>query len=237
VEAKERLIFALDVPTSRQALEYVELLEGHVGCFKIGLELYTAEGPDLVKKIVKKAPVFLDLKLHDTPATVGRTTSVVDNLGVRYLTIHPDEGGRAMEAATEAARSVEILCVTVLTSISEQDLKNAGYNLSLSNLAWRRAKQAYFTGCSGIICSGHESAYLRAVIGPNKIIVTPGIRLKESKDDQRRTVTPEDAIKGSADLIVVGRDIRDATDPVAVADKIVNQIATAYEQLNNWSIK
>jgi orotidine-5'-phosphate decarboxylase len=227
MEARDRLIFALDVPTRQRALELVDRLAGHVGCFKIGLELFVASGPDLVREVVSRAPVFLDLKLHDIPATVGRAAAVAGKLGVRYLTVHADEGGRAVEAAVQAAPETGILCVTVLTSVSEEELGSTGYTLGVKELARRRAEQARSSGCRGIICSGKEAAELRQLLGPGPLVVTPGIRPADGDAaDQRRVVTPAAAIRSGADLIVVGRPIRDAPDPAAAADAIVAEMAT-----------
>jgi orotidine-5'-phosphate decarboxylase len=228
MEAKERLIFALDVPNANQALKLVRQLEGHVGCFKIGLELFIAGGPDLVARVVERAPVFLDLKLHDIPATVGRAAAVAGRLGVRYLTVHADEGGRAVREAVEAAPETGILCVTVLTSVSEEDLKGVGYDKGVRELAHRRAQVAKDAKCRGVICSGQEAQELRQVLGPDRLIITPGIRPEGTEaKDQRRVVTPAVAIKQGANLMVVGRPIRDADDPTEMADQIVAQIASA----------
>ena len=226
MEPRERLIFALDVPSRDKALTLVDRLAGHVGCFKIGLELFIAAGPDLVREVTARAPVFLDLKLHDIPATVSRAATVAGQLGARYLTVHADEGGQALAAAVEAAPQTGILCVTVLTSISEDELRNTGYDLGLAELARRRAALARQKGCRGIICSGQEAAKLRPAVGAGLLIITPGIRpLDGEAADQRRIVTPAQAIRQGADLIVVGRPIRDAPDPAQAADRIVEELA------------
>jgi orotidine-5'-phosphate decarboxylase len=228
MDPRERLIFAVDVPTRDRALELVDRLAGHVGCFKLGLELFVAAGPELVREVSARAPVFLDLKLHDIPATVGRAAAVAGGLGARYLTVHVDEGGRALAAAVQAAPETGILGVTVLTSVSEEELRSSGYDLGLAELARRRAGLARQQGCRGIICSGREAAELRQVVGPQLLIVTPGIRPRDTEAaDQRRIVTPAAAIRQGADLIVVGRPIRDAADPVAAADGIVEELSAA----------
>jgi orotidine-5'-phosphate decarboxylase len=181
--------------------------------------------------VAKRAPVFLDLKLHDIPATVGRAAAVATQFGVTYLTVHADEGGRAVEAAVAAAPKTAILCVTVLTSISEEELRGVGYQLGIAELARRRAAQAKAAGCRGVICSGHEAGALRQVLGPDRLIITPGIRPADAHEaaDQRRVMTPAQAIKKGADLMVVGRPIRDASDPVAMAERIVEQIKAALD--------
>jgi len=222
----ERLIFALDVPTRDRALELTDRLAGHVGCFKIGLELFVASGPELVREVVGRGPVFLDLKLHDIPATVGRAAAVAGKLGVRFLTVHADEGGRAVEAAVSGAPDIGILCVTVLTSVSEEELESTGYELGVKELARRRALTAKEHGCRGIICSGHEARELRETLGPDLLVITPGIRPADGDAaDQRRVVTPGDAMRRGADMIVVGRPIRDASDPAGAADRIVEEMA------------
>ena len=222
----ERLIFALDVPSRDLALALTDRLAGHVGCFKIGLELFVASGPDLVREVVQRGDVFLDLKLHDIPATVGRAAAMAGGLGVRFLTVHADEGGRAVEAAVDSAPQTGILCVTVLTSVSEDDLAGTGYTLGVKELARRRALSAREHRCRGIICSGQEAQELRHVLGPDQLIITPGIRPADGDAaDQRRVVTPGDAMRRGADMIVVGRPIRDADDPVAAADRIVAEMA------------
>ncbi len=228
MEAKERLIFALDVPSADEAMKLVDQLADHVGCFKIGLELFVAAGPDLVRAVVKRAPVFLDLKLHDIPATVGRAAGVISRLGVTYLTAHVDEGGRALEAAVQGAPDTGILGVTVLTSISAEDLQQAGYDKGLKALVQSRAAVARQSGCAGIICSGKEAAPMRQVVGEKLRIITPGIRMSgDGAGDQMRVVTPARAMENGADLIVVGRPIRDAQDPVAAANQIVTEMKAA----------
>lgn len=233
IDMLDRLIFALDVPSANDALRLVELLAGHVGCFKIGLELFIAAGPAFVEQVVKQAPVFLDLKLHDIPATVGRAAAVAGKMGVRYLTVHADEGGRAVQAAVENAPQTNILCVTVLTSVSEEDLTSIGYSLGVTELVKRRAIQAQEAGCGGIICSGYEVSELRELLGSDFRIITPGIRLSQTDvADQRRVVTPAKAIQCGADMIVVGRPIRDAPEPIIVADQIVSEMASVSKTYN-----
>jgi orotidine-5'-phosphate decarboxylase len=233
MEPRDRLIFALDLPSATPALELVNALAGHVGCFKIGLELFVVGGPELVRRIAEQAPVFLDLKLHDIPATVGRAAAAASALGagVRFLTAHVDEGGRSLEAAVAGAPGVGILGVTVLTSISEEDLVADGHSPGLALLVERRARVAARAGCRGIVCSGLEASRIRRALGPGLLIVTPGVRPGGSEPgDQKRVVTPALAIENGADLIVVGRPIRDAPDPVAIADRIVEELAAARLQ-------
>lgn len=228
MEPRDRLIFALDLPDADRAMALVDKLAAHVGCFKVGLELFVAAGPELVRRVVARAPVFLDLKLHDIPATVGRAAAMAARLGVTYLTVHVDEGGRALRAAVEAAPTVKILAVTVLTSIGEEDLAAGGFGVALGELVGLRARLAHQVGCAGLICSGQEAADLRSLLGAGIEIITPGVRpASAARGDQKRVVTAAQAIESGADRIVVGRPIRDAVDPVGAADDLVAEIASA----------
>lgn len=216
LQAKERLIFALDVPTAREALQLVGQLKNHIGCFKIGLELFVGEGPSIVRQIVKIAPVFLDLKLHDITTTVERTSAIIQNLGVEFLTVHASENDKTLQAAVETAPKVKILCITVLTDVVDDGIEE---------IIIKRAKIAKQAGCYGIVCSGKEIVKLRSIVGPDIKIITPGIRpVGEEANDQHRVVTPYEAIYTGADMIVVGRPIRDAKNPCKAADRIVEEI-------------
>ncbi|MCC6748263.1 MAG: orotidine-5'-phosphate decarboxylase [Deltaproteobacteria bacterium] len=229
--ARARLCFALDVPERGAALELADRLAPAVGCFKVGLELFVAEGPDLVRELVRRgAPVFLDLKLHDIPATVGRAARVAESLGACYLTVHADPGGRSVDAAVRAAPGVKILLVTVLTSIGPADLAPdlAVGAAQLAELVSSRARLARESGCAGVVCSGGETARVRAALGAELLIVNPGIRPAGSDPgDQRRAVTPAEAIAAGAGLLVVGRPIRDAADPLLAAQGILAEMAQA----------
>ena len=226
-QARERLIFALDVPTAAKADELVEELAGEVGCFKIGLELFIAAGPDFVRRVVARAPVFLDLKLHDIPATVERATRVVDGLGVRYLTVHADLGGRSLAAAAAAAESTRVLAITVLTSVAPEDLSGIGLDPDVGALVERRARLAADCGCAGVVCSGLEASLVRRAAKELEVI-TPGVRPAGGEaGDQSRVVTPAGAMQAGASALVVGRPIRDAADRVAAARAIVAEIAGA----------
>jgi orotidine-5'-phosphate decarboxylase len=221
---RARLIFALDVPTREAAWPLVAQLAPHVGCFKIGLELFVAEGPALVRELVARAPVFLDLKLNDIPATVGRAAAAAARLGVTYLTVHADEA--ALRAAVGAAPEVGILAVTVLTSVSAAALARDTGGRSVGDVVLERAVLAQRTGCRGVICSGHEAAAVRAHCGPGLLVVTPGVRpAGTAAGDQARVVTPAAARAAGADLIVVGRPIREAADPAAVAQQITAELS------------
>jgi orotidine-5'-phosphate decarboxylase len=238
--ARDRLIFALDVPDPEPAHELIERLSGHVGLFKVGLELFVRCGPGFVAGIVDRvqdeagAGVFLDLKLHDIPATVERTMARIADMGVRFTTVHCAESGTMLEAAVQGAGGrVGVLGVTVLTSVSSGDLRLMGLGdggaTVVTDLVRRRAAMAKAAGCHGVICSGLEAAALKADLGEDFLAVTPGIRPAEggAKGDQKRVATPAAAIKAGADYLVVGRPIRDAQDPAAAADAIVAEIAAA----------
>ncbi len=235
MEAKDRLIFALDVPEPKAAHELIETLSGHVGLFKVGLELFVRCGADIVERIqAGGAGVFLDLKLHDIPATVERAMARIADLGVRFATVHCGESRAMLEAAVRgSASTVGVLGVTVLTSISAEDLHQAGIGDGgagvVTDLVMRRAAMAKTAGCRGVICSGLEVATLKANLGRDFLAITPGIRPSKSAPvgDQQRVATPATAIAAGADYLVVGRPIRDAQDPMMAADAIVAEIALA----------
>ena len=235
ISSKDRLIFALDVPDRQEAKKYVSLLVGTVGCFKIGLELFIKEGPDILK-IVKEnssASIFLDLKLHDIPVTVSSALQSAAAHGVRFITVHGSDGESILRTAREVKGSgLEVLAVTVLTSISESDLLRLGYkeSFSLNQLVLDRAGLAEKSGCAGIVCSGKEVAMIKRTYGVGFKAIVPGIRPvwgEVKKDDQSRIVTPKSAISNGADFIVVGRPIRDAKEPAVAAAKIIDEIESA----------
>ena len=230
---KNRLIFALDVPGKKEAKHYAKVLEGVVGCFKIGLELFISEGPDIVKMIQDQsaANIFLDLKLHDIPATVRGALRSAKKLGVRYITIHSTEGEEILETAQEVKGSgLEVLAVTVLTSTSASSLASLGIreDINAAALVLDRAIRAQNSGCAGVVCSGEEAKLVKSKCGGDFKIVVPGIRpewARVSGDDQNRIATPSQAIEDGADMIVVGRPIRDANDPREAAQKIIEEIS------------
>ena len=233
--SKNRLIFALDVPNRKEAEKYVCLLGETVGWFKIGLELFIKEGPDILE-IVKQnssASIFLDLKLHDIPATVSAALRSAAAHDVKLITVHGSDGKSILKTASEAKDlGLEVLAVTVLTSVSESELSDLGYkaSLSLKQLVLDRASLAEESGCAGVVCSGEEVALIKKSCGKNFKAVVPGIRpvwADIKKDDQSRIVTPKAAISKGADLIVVGRPIRDAEEPGLAAQKIVEEIESA----------
>lgn len=214
------LIFALDVPTLDEASAWVRRLRSRVELFKVGLELFTAEGLEALRAVERAgaAGIFLDLKLHDIPATVERTARVLREAGPRMLTVHAAGGKGMLEAAVRGAgEDVCVLAVTRLTSLPA----------SIETVA-EAARLARESGCGGVVCSGVEAEAVREAIGPELKIVCPGVRPQgSSPGDQARVVTPEAAIRAGADYLVVGRPIRDQTDPVAAARAISEEIARA----------
>ena len=234
--AKEYIVFPLDVPSREEAKSLVTLLSEEVGMFKVGLELFIEAGPDIVRFIrARGARVFLDLKLHDIPATVMRAMGRVADLEVDLATVHCGESRGMLEAAVAGSGGrVRVLGVTVLTSVSTGDIAAAGFEAALSadvtRLVMKRAAMAREAGCAGIVCSGQEAAAVKAAFGKDFLAVTPGIRpAGGAADDQRRVTTPADAVAMGADYLVIGRPIRDAADPREAARRIGHEIATALE--------
>jgi orotidine-5'-phosphate decarboxylase len=235
---KDYIIFPLDVATIEAAKKYIGWLAERVGLFKVGLELFIRCGPEIIDFIHSQtaARVFLDLKLHDIPATVGRAMSCIADLGVAYATVHAGENRRMLEAAVEGSGGkVGILGVTVLTSVSAKDLESAGYRPvfydDVPQLVLQRAQQAREAGCAGVICSGHEAGHIKERFGKDFLAVTPGIRpawTVNAKEDQRRITTPAQAITAGADYLVIGRPIRDAADPRQAAVRIAEEIEATF---------
>jgi orotidine-5'-phosphate decarboxylase len=230
--ARDRLVFALDVPDLSSARRWTSRLAGEVGIFKVGLELFVRAGPDAVA-VVRDAGArcFLDLKLHDIPETVSRSVRAAAALGVEFLTVHAS-GGWAMLAAAvsatgDAAPSTRLLAVTVLTSLDAKGLAEIGLADGIDGAAGRLARLAAGAGIRGLVCSPHEVASMRTAF-PDAMLVTPGIRpTGAALGDQSRTATAGEAIRAGADLVVVGRPIRDAGDPSAVVRAIVADIESA----------
>ena len=231
----DRTIVALDFDRGADAVALAKKLQGKVGGVKVGLELFLAEGQPIVRAIGETGHrIFLDLKLHDIPNTVAGAARVAGSLGVWLLTVHAS-GGEAMvraavEAATEGAAAAgeappKILAVTVLTSLSEGDLAALGIEGGATATALRWAKVARAAGAAGIVCSPQEAGAMREALGPEAMIVTPGVRPAGSDvGDQARIATPADAIAAGADHLVIGRPIRAADDPVAAAEAITESL-------------
>jgi orotidine-5'-phosphate decarboxylase len=237
---KEYIVFPLDVADSQAAKQLVQRLHADVGMFKIGLELFIRGGPELVRWLAEHAAagIFLDLKLHDIPATVRRAMQGIADLKVALTTVHCGESAAMLAAAVEGSQGkVGVLGVTVLTSVSAADLQAAGYAPSMTadprHLVLHKARMAQAAGCAGIVCSGHEAAAIKAQLGQNFLTVTPGIRpawTLDKKDDQQRIMTPAHAVAQGADFLVIGRPIRDAADPVAAARRIAEEIENGVGQ-------
>ena len=217
------IIVALDVPSVSSLISSVARLPPQIVWYKVGLELFCAEGPEVIKPLkFEQKRVFLDLKLHDIPRTVERSVCSVARHGVDLLTLHAS-GGRAMlSAAVNAAKSegnghMKLLAVTVLTSLDQQDLQEAGIQRSPRDQALKLAEMAYACGVDGVVCSLHEASAIRASLGSDALIVTPGIRLPDqSVGDQKRVGTPKDAMMAGASHLVIGRPIMEASDPAVV---------------------
>ena len=229
IDARERLIVALDLPSVKAAESMVSRLGDSVSFYKVGYQLAFAGGlPFAAGLIAAGKQVFLDLKLHDIGNTVEKGVESVARLGAAFLTVHAYP--QTMKAAAEGRgnSNLRILAVTVLTSYDDADLAAAGYEMSVPELAAARAAQAHDIGIDGLVCSAEEAANLRSVAGPGMVLVTPGIRPAGSATgDQKRIMTPARAIAAGADYLVVGRPITEAADPKAAADAIQAEIKQA----------
>ena len=227
IPARERLIFAMDVPTVDAARALAQRLGESVSFYKLGLELFMSGGafPLLDDLAGRGKKVFLDLKLFDVPATVAGAVRNLKGRGVTFATVHGNQA--IMEAAAGAADGFGILAVTVLTSLDRGDLDDLGFQCDVEALVLSRARRALAAGCAGVVSSGLEAKMLRAGVDDRLIVVTPGIRPVENRpaDDQKRVVSVADAFANGADYIVVGRPIRDAADPRAAAESIQDTIA------------
>ena len=224
-----RLIVALDLPTVDEASAMVGRIGPDVDFYKIGLELVYVGGLDLARRLIADGKrVFLDLKLHDIPNTVTRATAQIGRLGATFLTVHAFPQTMAAARAGQENDGLTLLAVTVLTSADDADLREAGYAETAEDLVRRRGAQAKALGLRGLVMSPREVAAARTQFGPDMTLVTPGIRPSSAgADDQKRTLTPGDAIKAGADYLVVGRPITAATDPRAAAAAIRAEIAAA----------
>ncbi len=229
LDARERLIVALDVPSVTAAEAMVTRLGESVRFYKIGYQLAFAGGlPFAAGLIASGKQVFLDLKLHDIGNTVAKGVEGVAKIGATFLTVHAYP--QTMKAAVEGKRGskLRILAVTVLTSYDDADLAAAGYKMNVKELAAARAAQARESGVDGLVCSAEEATALRDVVGPSMVLVTPGIRPAGSATgDQKRIMTPAKAIAAGADYLVVGRPVVEAADPKTAADAIIAEIKQA----------
>jgi orotidine-5'-phosphate decarboxylase len=230
LDPRQRLIVALDVSTAAAAQKIVAALGDSALTYKVGMQLYTAEGPQVVRDLVASGRrVFLDLKYHDIPNTVGAAVTEAAKLGVSMLTVHSSGSGKMLRAAVDAAKArpeLMVLAVTVLTSMDENDLEKIGIRGTVEDSVVRLATIALANGCQGVVASAREASTLRAELGDAFAIVTPGVRPPGGTvGDQVRVVTPAEAVASGASHIVVGRPITEAADPAAEATAILGQIA------------
>jgi len=235
-DPRERLIVALDVSSAAAARAIVAAVGDSALTYKVGMQLYTAEGPRVVRDLIaSNRRVFLDLKYHDIPKTVANAVTEAAQLGVSMLTVHAVGGGKMLRAACEAARSVSIpplvLGVTVLTSLDDNDLAKLGVHGRVEDQVLRLAALALTDGCDGVVSSALEAAELRRELGDEFAIVTPGVRPGgAAPDDQARVTTPAEAIAAGATHIVVGRPITQASDPANEARMILSELARVEPQ-------
>jgi orotidine-5'-phosphate decarboxylase len=226
--AAEKIIVALDVSTREEAFRLVAKLAPGISTFKVGLQLYTAEGPDIVRAILDTgAKVFLDLKMHDIPNTVARAVEAAGKLGVQMLTIHLSGGSAMIEAAVAACnQSLALLGVTVLTSIDRETLHAIGIESEVSDHVLRLAQLGARAGINGLVASPHEIGMLRKNLGDRLRLVIPGVRPSGSNaSDQKRVMTPRDALEAGADYLVIGRPITADPDPAAALARILAEIS------------
>jgi len=229
-DPRHRLIVALDVSSASAARKIVAAVGDSAHTYKVGMQLYTAEGPAVVRELVNSGRrVFLDLKYHDIPNTVSAAVREAAQLGVSMLTVHASGGAQMLRAATEAAsnqaKAPWVLAVTVLTSLDEDDLNTLGIRGEVVGQVLRLTALALANGCRGVVASAHEATALREDFGQDFVIVTPGVRpAGAGRADQVRVVTPAEAVAAGATHIVVGRPIAEADDPAAEARAILGQI-------------
>ena len=232
IDARDRLIVALDVPSAAEADALVARMGDQVRFVKVGLELYTVAGPDIVRKLVDRGKrVFLDLKFLDIEETVRRATARVAAMGATFLTVHANR--KALIAAVQGRGSsdLKLLAVTVLTNFDGEDLREMGIQRSVQDLVTARAMLAAEVGCDGVVASGEEPQAIRAKVGPNLVIVTPGVTpAGKGTDDHARVTTPTQTIAAGADYLVIGRPIRDAQDPPAATAAILEEMQAAFDR-------
>lgn len=234
----DKIFCALDTPSLQVALDWAERLKGTVGGLKLGLEFFGAQGPDGIRKVANSGmPIFLDLKFHDIPNTVAQAVASVTPLAPLLLTIHAGGGRTMMKAAVAAAAEAaetagvarpKILAVTVLTSMDQDDLAAIGVDDSAETQVVRLARLAQEAGVDGVVCSPREIVPIRRACGPDLILTVPGIRpTGAALGDQKRVMTPRDAVDAGATYLVIGRPITEAADPVAAARSIADTLAPA----------
>lgn len=222
------IIVALDVESAAAARALVAKIGPLVNFYKVGLELYTAAGREIVNQLLGEGKqVFLDLKMYDIPETVARAVALVAPTGVRFLTVHAVSSVIRAAVAARTGSRLQILGVTVLTSFGPEDMDDLGYHGTVASLVERRARKAVELGVDGIVASPLEAAAVRRIAGPNTVIVTPGVRSAGvDVGDQKRVATPAQAIRDGADYLVIGRQITRAADPATEVNRILTQLVT-----------
>jgi orotidine-5'-phosphate decarboxylase len=225
--AESPIIIALDIESAVEARTLVNALGDSATFYKVGLELYAAAGMDFVRELAAQGKqVFLDLKLHDIGETVKRAVTQISRVpGIRFLTVHAYKPVMLAAMAGKENSSLQLLAVTVLTSLDDRDLAEMGYQCSVPELVARRVKQAAESGIDGIVCSPLEVASVRAVMGPKAVLVTPGVRSAgAATGDQKRVATPAQALANGANFLVIGRQVTRAADPRGEVRKILDEI-------------
>lgn len=225
--ADPRLIVPLDLPTVAEARAMVARLGEAVGFYKVGLELFASDGMALARELKGQGKqVFLDWKLHDIGTTVQRAAAVLAGQGCDFLTVHGEPQVMAAAVRGRGDSDLKVLAVTVLTSLTDADLREMGFTETARELVERRIRQAIAAGCDGVIASPHEAELARALGGKDFLVVTPGVRPEwAAKNDQARAATPADALRAGASHIVCGRPITGAEDPLAAARRIAAEMA------------
>lgn len=231
IDARERLIVALDVPTSTDARRIVDSLEGAVDFFKVGLELYTATGMDFVRQLLdRKKRVFLDLKCYDVGETVKRAVKVASESGVDFLTVHGNREILMAAAEGRGTSKLKLLAVTVLTNLDTSDIRDMGYECQVEQLVLWRATKAMESGCDGVISSPREARMIKDATQNKMLVVTPGIRpLGAGLQDHKRSSDPKSAIANGSDYLVVGRPITGAPDAKRAAQDIIVEMQSGFD--------
>ncbi|TBV81803.1 MAG: orotidine-5'-phosphate decarboxylase [Desulfobulbaceae bacterium] len=227
IPLNERIIFALDVSSHAEAMDWVKKLDGDIKFFKVGLQLFLAGWFPTIEAIIARGnKVMVDLKFFDIPETVRLAVDQLKNRGVTFVTVHGNDP--ILKAATQDKNGLKILAITVLTSFGENDMKEMGMTGSVGDLVLLRAKKAFELGCDGVVASGLEADKIREELGDNFLVVTPGIRpganIEDENDDQTRIATAKEAFISGADHVVIGRPIRNSSDPVALIKKLQEEI-------------
>jgi orotidine-5'-phosphate decarboxylase len=235
MKANEQIIVALDFATEAETFDLVDKLGAVATAYKVGLQLLTAEGPSVVRRLVGQGKtVFLDLKLHEIPNSVAGAVSAAGHLGVSMVTVHASAGSAVLRAAVEAARpfpGMKVLALTVITSMAQEDMNEVGVEGPVLEQVVRLARLAAAAGCQGIVTSAQEAATLREVLPSDFLVVTPGTQLSgEAKTDQNRTSTPAEAIALGATHLVMGRSISRSADPRMTFELTCGEVAAEMEK-------